>query len=190
MKIEYNMNKNRLLHSKLLIAFSVIVAAYFNKHLILLNEGFYILYVAGFLLVVFAALGRLYTTSFLGGFKSKKLIDFGPFSVVRNPLYLFSFIGVLGLSLMSNNFLIIIVVPLLFLLIYYPLIKREENYLKNYLGVEYKQYCKRVHRIVPSFKYYKNVEFVKCNQDALLSAFKDSVWWFLGVMFFSILQFI
>jgi protein-S-isoprenylcysteine O-methyltransferase Ste14 len=124
----------------------------------------------------------------LGGHKSNKIIDYGPFSMVRNPLYLFSFIAALGLSVMSNNILILIMVPSVYLLIYLPLIKREEGYLSSYFGKPYDDYCEKTPRIIPSFKNYKNQEFITCSSASLISAFKDSIWWFIGAMFFVMLK--
>jgi protein-S-isoprenylcysteine O-methyltransferase Ste14 len=55
-----------------------------------------ILYWIGFVLMMVCALGRLWSLQYLSGYKTRTIVESGPFSVVRNPLYLFSFLGALG----------------------------------------------------------------------------------------------
>jgi len=187
-KVEYNsMNRNRLLYSKILMVVTLIVAITFQHSFKLLDAYEVLLYISGFILAVVGALGRLYSTTFLGGHKANKIIDYGPYSMVRNPLYFFSFTAVLGLCLMSDNILIIAAVPLLFLMIYYPLVLREERYLKDHFGAKFEEYCARTPRLIPSFKNYKKVKTLECCSDSLTSAFQDSIWWFAGIALFSIL---
>jgi protein-S-isoprenylcysteine O-methyltransferase Ste14 len=63
-----------------------------------------ILWAVASVLIGLAALGRLYATAFLGGFKNQKLVTEGPFSVMRNPLYFFSFVGVCGMNMLQNTY--------------------------------------------------------------------------------------
>ena len=48
---------------------------------------------AGVLLIAIAILGRAWCTLYIGGRKAQELTDSGPYSLSRNPLYVFSFIG-------------------------------------------------------------------------------------------------
>ena len=134
----------------------------------------------GYFLVAAGAIGRIYSTAFLGGFKNGKIIDYGPFSVCRNPLYLFSFVGVCGIAIMSANLFAIIVLPIGFLAIYIPLIKREEEYLKSSFGQPYINYMKKTPRLFPNFKLYHAPKEVTMTPKTLLNAVKDSVMWFLA----------
>ena len=88
----------------------------------------------GYGLIIIGALGRIYSSAFLGGFKNNTVIADGPFSIVRNPLYLCSLIGVTGVSLISLHLPVIIFAPTAFLLIYLALIKREEAHLADVLA--------------------------------------------------------
>ena len=44
----------------------------------------------GLAVIIVAALGRVWTSSYLAAYKDVRLICYGPFSVTRNPLYLFT----------------------------------------------------------------------------------------------------
>lgn len=172
-------NKTRIRDTAILVGscFAVIL---FSKQLvsheqIIMHES---LEIIGYFMACIAAIGRIYSTAFLGGFKGNKIVDYGPFSVCRNPLYMFSFIGVCGIALMSLHLFVIIIMPLGLLAIYIPLIKREEVILAERFGKTYANYCAKTPRLVPKFALYKAPEKVEMAPEKLLSAVKDSVMWF------------
>jgi len=55
--------------------------------------------ILGFIMIVFGSFGRIWASLYIEGNKTKNLITAGPFSIVRNPLYFFSLIMLLGFSL-------------------------------------------------------------------------------------------
>jgi protein-S-isoprenylcysteine O-methyltransferase Ste14 len=69
---------------------------------------------------VIAILGRAWSTRYIGERKANLLVTEGPYSVSRNPLYLFSFLGAQTGSLLIAIFAAG-TVP-----IFRPVIKREE----------------------------------------------------------------
>jgi protein-S-isoprenylcysteine O-methyltransferase Ste14 len=131
----------------------------------------------GYILISICVIGRVYATAFLGGFKNDKLITVGPFSVVRNPLYAFSLIGILGIGSMSNHIVVMIGLPIIFLIMYHFLIKREEEFLTEKFGSEYTGYCSRTPRLIPNFKLYHVPETVQMAPRYLNKALADSCWW-------------
>lgn len=133
--------------------------------------------IAGYVLISLCVVGRVYATAFLGGFKNEKLITDGPFSIVRNPLYMFSLIGVLGIGVMSNHLLIMLGLPVVFVLMYHFLIRREEAFLQEKFGAEYAAYCKAVPRLFPNFRLYHAQDTVPMAPRYLNKALADSVWW-------------
>ena len=54
---------------------------------------------AGVALIGVAILGRTWSSLYIGGRKNSVLVQYGPYSLMRNPLYTFSFIGALGIGL-------------------------------------------------------------------------------------------
>ena len=80
-----------------------------------------------------------------------RLVMNGPFSRVRNPLYLGNILIYLGLSIMANAWLpwIALVVVVWFVFQYALIVSLEEEFLKQKFGGEYLAYMKRVPRFLP-----------------------------------------
>ncbi|MFA7382503.1 MAG: isoprenylcysteine carboxylmethyltransferase family protein [Desulfurivibrionaceae bacterium] len=111
----------------------------------------------GFALLILATLGRIWATVYIGGRKDEELCQDGPYSISRNPLYLFSLLGAIGIILAAQKPIILaIIVP--FFVFYYFVIKGEEERLLSFFGQEYADYAKRVGRIIPTFKTYTSQE--------------------------------
>ncbi len=78
--------------------------------------------------------------------KPKVLLLRGPYRWSRNPLYLALLLLLSGLSLLLNNLWILLSVPVLFLLLRFMVVPREEANLKAAFGEDYAAYCRRVRR--------------------------------------------
>jgi protein-S-isoprenylcysteine O-methyltransferase Ste14 len=50
----------------------------------------------GFVLIVLAAFGRIWSSLYISGYKEDRVVSEGPNAIVRNPLYISSFFGVFG----------------------------------------------------------------------------------------------
>ncbi len=105
----------------------------------------------GFMAVVIASLGRLWCSLYLCGYKNQSIIDTGPFSVVRNPLYLFSLIGATGIGLSTGTLLVPALMVIFFALLYPAVVHDEETNLGRLLGDSYLTYCSTTPRLVPRF---------------------------------------
>ena len=143
---------------------------------------------AGELLVALCVLGRVYCTAFLGGYKNQTLIHSGPFSVSRNPLYFCSFIGICGIALMSNHFVLMALIPTLFLGVYFSLITREEATLQQLFGADYANYCATTPRFWPRFGLYQAPSEMLVSPKLLLNAVKDGLLWFLALPIFELID--
>ncbi len=53
---------------------------------------------AGFFLISFCIVGRTWCALYIGGLKNVDLVGMGPYSITRNPLYVFSVIGAVGVG--------------------------------------------------------------------------------------------
>ncbi|HRX88476.1 MAG TPA: isoprenylcysteine carboxylmethyltransferase family protein [Steroidobacteraceae bacterium] len=62
--------------------------------------------VTGLVLVAGACLGRIWCSAFIAGQKDAALVQTGPYSIVRHPLYILSFVAVCGLALASRSWLL------------------------------------------------------------------------------------
>ncbi len=134
----------------LLIAF--IAQGLFPLNLIFQNKVFRLIF-AGTLLM---APGRLAIRTFLAMRKNRttlgysqptaKLIVDGPFGFTRNPLYLVWLLLMGGIAIFANSMWYLVALLLLFLILNFWIVPREEKYLENSFGDEYVQYKKRVSR--------------------------------------------
>ena len=85
----------------------------------------YLLLSLGLFFVAVASLGRMWCSIYIAGYKNGKLVSEGPYSISRNPLYLFSFIGALGIGLSTGTLTMTLLIAALFLL-YYPFVIAAE----------------------------------------------------------------
>lgn len=172
------LNKNRILFSRFIVVLSI--ALIFVTREVTTSESIAhsLLDLAGYSLVVICGMGRLYTTAFLGGHKNKELIMAGPFSVVRNPLYVFSWLGFTGFALFSTNLWVILIVPFSFMLLYHALVRREEEYLREKFGESFTAYCARVPRFIPRFSGFVQPEQLILTPHTFMRGLLDNIWWF------------
>lgn len=87
-------------------------------------------------------------------YKDQELAVDGPYSLVRNPLYLGTFFIGLGATVISCRSLLLLLYPFLFLATYLPLIQQEEIRLSEKFGEAALAYMRRVPRLLPSLRTY------------------------------------
>lgn len=83
--------------------------------------------------------------------KHKELCLTGPYRWTRNPLYLGSFVMGVGFSLASAQVWLLALFLLLFLVVYAPVIKREQFELQQAYGKSYGDYIDKVPAFFPTF---------------------------------------
>jgi len=97
--------------------------------------------------------------------------------MVRNPLYLFSFIGAVGIGIVSKNIFVLTIMVIMFLVYYTVVIKAEEAHLYNVHGKDFENYLKKTPRIIPKFSlYHEPIEYMVNARKVRISFF--SVVWF------------
>ncbi|HRT06351.1 MAG TPA: isoprenylcysteine carboxylmethyltransferase family protein [Kiritimatiellia bacterium] len=109
------------------------------------------LFTLGMFLVAIGALGRMWCSLYIAGYKDQVLITQGPYSTTRNPLYFFSTFGALGIGFCTET----LTFPLLLLavmILYYPLVvRKEERRLRARFGGAFDDYARRVPAFFPNF---------------------------------------
>jgi protein-S-isoprenylcysteine O-methyltransferase Ste14 len=80
--------------------------------------------------------------------KNEALAVSGPYSYARNPLYLGSIVMAMGFALAARNWWIWVSLAILFVLIYVPVIRSEEQFLGSTFP-DFESYAARVRRILP-----------------------------------------
>jgi protein-S-isoprenylcysteine O-methyltransferase Ste14 len=144
----------------------------------------------GYFLVLLCAFGRIFSTAFIGGRKNETLVMDGPFSISRNPLYLFSLIGILGVGLMSNRISVLAVLLVYHLIAYHFLVRREEAMLAERFGEVYRDYRARVPRLWPRLSLYRSPEMIELRPKFLANAMRDASVWFLVYPLFELIDYL
>lgn len=138
----------------------------------------------GILLLFCGILGRLYATLYIGGMKNagsdgKSFVSDGIYSVCRNPLYFFSFLGFLGLLLLKGEITLIVIGVIAYLVIYRITILGEEKFLSSQYGESYQKFLKTTPRFFPSFAKFKYNERLEIRPLFLHKEIKQSFVWLL-----------
>lgn len=144
------------------------------------------LFLIGLFLVAIATVGRLWCSLYISGYKDSQLITAGPYSICRNPLYFFSFLGFAGIGFATETFTLGIALGLLFLMGYPAVVQREEEVLRARFGAEFETYCARTPRFVPNLARFNEPETYLVNPRLFRRTMVDVVWfvWFVGIIEF------
>lgn len=180
------LNQTRIRDTRILLLLALLVTMFTAPDFKPSGIAHTLLQLAGELMVAACAIGRVYTTAFLGGHKNARLIAHGPFSVVRNPLYACSLLGVAGVALMSAHWLVMLALPPAFFALYTALVAREEVRLREIFGAEYADYCARTPRFLPRFARYQAAPSMEVNPALLWNAVRDAALWFLALPLFEL----
>lgn len=103
----------------------------------------------GVALVVLGEVVRFWAAGYIA--KDTEIATSGPYAHVRNPLYFGSFLLAIGYGLVSGlGWWGVGAMVALFLLFHLSAISYEETFLKSRFGGPYKEYLRRVPRLLPS----------------------------------------
>ncbi|HEX5470417.1 MAG TPA: isoprenylcysteine carboxylmethyltransferase family protein [Lacipirellulaceae bacterium] len=105
--------------------------------------------VVSFLILLVAAMGRVWVSAYISGRKNAELVTDGPYSMTRNPLYFFSFLGYIGAGLAFEKVTVAIAFGLLFFVTHWSTIRAEEKKLRSKFGDKFEQYTRQVPRFFP-----------------------------------------
>jgi len=131
---------------------------------------------SGLFLLSTCSLGRLWALMYISGNKKRELVTEGPYSMVRHPLYFFSFIGSVGIGLASENLLVLTLV-VVFYVFYYPFtILAEERKLTAKFGEAYVEYMKRTPRFLPRLSLYKEPLVYQVKAKSFVKNFANGMW--------------
>jgi len=128
-----------------------------------LKSGFVQIISGGFL-VILGEFIRIWCASYIGtcgratSLDVKRLRVSGPYSFVRNPIYIGNFIWSAGLAVLANFPYIIPYFWVCLIILYISIIPYEEKYLADTFGDEYKDYSSKVNRLIPTFGKKRNRE--------------------------------
>ena len=110
------------------------------------------LFVVGLLLAGVGAMGRVWCSAYIAGYKNETLVMDGPYSICRNPLYFFSFVGSIGVALATETATIPLLVAAAFAVYYPSVIRSEEKFLLSKHGEAFAAYMQKVPCFFPSMR--------------------------------------
>jgi protein-S-isoprenylcysteine O-methyltransferase Ste14 len=147
-----------------------------------------ILALVGWVLVGVGVFGRIWSGSYISGSKNAKLVVDGPYSICRNPLYLFSLLAGLGVMLVSETLILPLQFAALFWVYYVELISREETVLLTLHGAAFEAYCARVPRFWPKFSLYSEPAEYVVSASRFRKSMADAIWFVIAAALIDFLE--
>lgn len=142
----------------------------------------------GVVLIVIGIAGRLWSTLYIGGRKSVAVVTDGPYSVTRNPLYLFSSIAAVGVGAQMGSLTAMVGFGAACAAAFHVVILREEKFLSANLGAEYSDYIARVPRFFPNPSLYREGEPIGFRPDRLMLTLLDGLVFFVAMPVFELID--
>lgn len=135
----------------------------------------------GLFLILVCIMGRVWCSLYIGGYKVRSLIDNGPYSVVRNPLYVFSFIGAAGIGAQSGSLTVMALFFVLSVVVFALLVGKEEAALLKVHGETYAAYMRSTPRFLPNPRLWWDREVLEVKPMRVLRTFGDGLVFLLAI---------
>lgn len=142
----------------------------------------------GIMLIMVGIFGRLWSILYIGGRKSAEVVSVGPYSVTRNPLYLFSSVAAVGAGAQTGSLWVALAFGVLCALAFHVVIRREEGYLAGKLGAAYRDYLARVPRFLPNPFIYRDLDIVSFEPRIFKRTLIDGLVFLVSIPFFEALE--
>lgn len=121
-----------------------------------------------------AALGRVWASVFIAGFKDQALVRTGPYSALRHPLYLLSLLAAFGIGLATRSLAITLALLAVLGAIHAAAARREEAVLEDRHGATFADYRRSVPAFWPRWSAYRVPEQLEVRPHVLWKAFLDA----------------
>ena len=142
----------------------------------------------GLAAMIFAIVGRAWCSLYIGGRKKAEIVDRGPYSISRNPLYVFSFIGAFGIGAQTGS----VTVSLLFVAaavwIFAQTVQREEGFLSREFGETYARYVARTPRFGPNFSLWRDEPELTVRPEFFLTTIRDGLVLLVAIPVFELID--
>ncbi|MGE3992841.1 methyltransferase family protein [Pseudorhodoplanes sp.] len=135
----------------------------------------------GIVLIVVCILGRTWSSLYIGGRKIEEFVQTGPYSVMRNPLYFFSFLGAAGVGMQVGSVMLGLICAVLAWLVFYVVVRQEEQVLDARYGQAYRDYLARVPRFLPKPSLWHDEPTLTIRPPRVLMTFADALVFLLAV---------
>ena len=155
-----------------------------SYHTLDIMEGF------GSLFLIAGVLGRMYSSLTISSHKDKEIVKTEMYSVVRHPLYFFSFFIILGIGLLTGRIELLLYLVAFYMACFYPMILNEEKFLMEKFGKEYTEYKKQVPMLIPNFFKWKAREKIEINMRLVTRTILDGSLFLLIIPVIEIIDYV
>lgn len=142
----------------------------------------------GFLAMIVSIVGRAWCSLYIGGRKKAEIVDRGPYSITRNPLYVFSYLGAFGIGAQSGSVTIGLGFVLAAMAVFYLTVRREEAFLEREFGAVYVAYKARTPRFWPRFSLWRDEEQLTIRPTLFVTTIRDGLVFLLAVPVFELID--
>lgn len=135
----------------------------------------------GIVLIMVGIIGRTWCAMYIGGNKLNRLVTEGPYSLTRNPLYVFSAIAAFGLGAQLGSVIFALICAAATLVIFAVVINHEERALAERFPGEFAVYKARVPRLTPDFRGWQDADTLLVRPALVHRTFWDATLFLLAV---------
>lgn len=132
-------------------------------------------------LIVICVVGRTWCSLYIGNRKNREVVQDGPYSMVRNPLYFFSIVGALGVGAQAGGITVALVAGFLTWAVLARTAQVEEDHMIEKFGSEYFYYMMRVPRLWPNPWLYHSRSSLEVFPSRIATTFLDASIFFVAV---------
>jgi protein-S-isoprenylcysteine O-methyltransferase Ste14 len=138
--------------------------------------------------IVFSIVGRAWCSLYIGGRKKAEIVDRGPYSISRNPLYVFSFFGAFGMGAQTGSLTIAGLFVAAAFLVFLMTVQREEAFLSREFGAVYAAYKARTPRFGPRFSLWRDESELTVRPAFFLLTIRDGLVFLLALPLFELID--
>jgi protein-S-isoprenylcysteine O-methyltransferase Ste14 len=135
----------------------------------------------GAALISICVIGRTWCVFYVGNSKNTSVVNDGPYSITRHPLYVFSIIGAIGVGAQAGGFTAALVAGFVTWAVLLRMSQIEEDHMLGISGAQYFEYMMRVPRFVPNFSLYHSRDSLQVFPRQIAITFFDAVLFFVAV---------
>lgn len=136
---------------------------------------------SGILCILIGIVGRTWCSMYIGGNKLNSLVIDGPYSVSRNPLYLFSAIAAFGVGAQLGSLVFASLCAAATFAIFSVVVNHEERALAHRFPDEFALYRARVPRFLPNICQWHDAEAILVRPSLVHRTFRDALLFLLAV---------
>lgn len=120
-----------------------------------------------------AIVGRAWCSLYIGHPETPKVVARGPYSVSRNPVFLFTLLGAFGLGALTGSLVLAFGALGLAAAIFWPVVLREEQNRQALFSEDYAEYCTRTPRFWPRWSAWRDTPRLEIHPPRFVATIVD-----------------